>query len=245
MNTKISDHHEEDKLIKKLIGVVNYGLLEKGGSTDSESFAFRHLDEALEHRAEYGGRINKITQMVMNEEGYEKEGQKCYILNLKDKAELTNGFRYVKEFILQMRNLSIYEAYEKLVENKIRVYSVKTDAFVIDTSSVDKAKELLDFHNDAGGWRVSKSNENINDVGGWRVSKSNENIILPTVEYNIIENEKFDIPIVQCKELHVKDEYGTDIIIDEYITVDNPTIIRGEVPGTGKSYMSEDDRQGF
>ena len=53
MNTKISDNPEEDKLIKKLIGVVNYGLLEKGGSTDSKSFAFKHLDEALEYQAEY------------------------------------------------------------------------------------------------------------------------------------------------------------------------------------------------
>ena len=224
MNTKFSDNPEEDKLIKKLIGVVNYGLLEKGGSTDSKSFAFRHLDEALEHQAEYGGRINKTTQMVVNEEGRAKEGQKCYILNLKDKDELTNGFRYVKELILQMHSLSMYEAYEKLMENKIRVYSVKTDAFVIDTSSVDKAKELLGFHN---------------DVGGWRVSKSNQDFILPTVEYNIIENEKLDIPVVKCKELRVKDEYGTDNIIDEYITVDNPIIIRGEVPGTGKSYLCQ------
>ena len=82
MNTKISDNLE-DKLIKKLIGVVNYGLLEKGGSTGSKSFAFQHLDEVQDHQAEHGGRINKITQMKMNEEGGEREGQTCYILNLK------------------------------------------------------------------------------------------------------------------------------------------------------------------
>ena len=46
MNTKISDNLGEDKLIKKLIGVFDYGLLEKGGSTDSKSFAFKHLAEA-------------------------------------------------------------------------------------------------------------------------------------------------------------------------------------------------------
>ena len=83
---------EEDKLIKKLIVLLITVCWRKGGSTDSKSFAFKHLDEALEHQAEYGGRINKITQMEMNEEGYEREGQKCYILNLKDKAELTNRF---------------------------------------------------------------------------------------------------------------------------------------------------------
>ena len=167
MNTKISDNPEEDKMIKKLIGNVNYGLLEKGGSTSSKSFPFKHLDEATEYQAELGGRINKITQMEINGEGYEREGQKCYILNLKDTAELTNGFRYIKELILQMHNFSMYEAYEKLIENKVKVYSAKTDAFVIDTCNVDKARDILDFNN---------------DVGGWRVSHSNEEIILPSVE---------------------------------------------------------------
>ena len=50
--------------------------------------------------------------MKMNEEGYEREGQTCYILNLKGKAESTNGFRYVEEFSLQLHNFSMYEAYE-------------------------------------------------------------------------------------------------------------------------------------
>ena len=44
---------------------------------------FQHLDEVQDHQAEHGGRINKITQMKMNEEGDEREGQTCYILNLK------------------------------------------------------------------------------------------------------------------------------------------------------------------
>ena len=47
----------------------------RGGSTDSKSFAFKHLDEAFEHQAEYGGRINKITQMEMNEEVMKEKGR--------------------------------------------------------------------------------------------------------------------------------------------------------------------------
>ena len=53
------------------------------------------------------------------------------------------------------------EAYYKLRDNGIYIHSVKTDAFVIDTSDVDKAQELLNFHNDIGGWRVSKSDDDI------------------------------------------------------------------------------------
>ena len=114
----IFDNPEEDNMIKKLIGNVNCGLLEKGGSTSSKSFPFKHLDEATEYQAEYGGRIIKITQMEINEEGpgLWERGSKCYILNLKDKAELPNGFRYIKELILHMHNFSMDEAYEKLIE---------------------------------------------------------------------------------------------------------------------------------
>ena len=50
--------------------------------------------------------------------------------------------------------MTMNEAYYKLRDNGIYIHSVKTDAFVIDTSDIDKAQELLNFHNDIGGWRV-------------------------------------------------------------------------------------------
>ena len=41
--------------------------------------------------------------------------------------------------------------------------------------------------------------------------------MLPSVSYDIIDNERGEIPEIECsKELHVKDEYGTDNIIDEH-----------------------------
>ena len=33
------------------------------------------------------------------------------------------------------------------------VYSVKTDAYTIRSEDEAKAREVLDFHNDVGGWR--------------------------------------------------------------------------------------------
>ena len=125
--------------------------MEKGGSTSYKSFPFKHLEEALENQAEHGGRLNKISQYEVIE-GYEKETDKCYVLNLKDKAELKNGFRWIKELILQMHNLNMYNynAYHKLKKNNIQIHSVKTDAFTIDTFNVEKAIEILDFNNDVG-----------------------------------------------------------------------------------------------
>lgn len=195
MNTKISEDREEDKLIKQLVGVVNYGLFEKGGSTSYTSFPYKHLQEALENQADYGGRLHTMTKIEENEEGYEREAQRCYVLNLKDKAELKDGFRWIKELILQMHDFNMYDAYQKLKKNGIEVYSVRTDAFVIDRCNFETVKEILDFHD---------------DVGGSRVSKKNNDIIFPTVEYHIVENERVDIPVVECsKELYIQDEYDS------------------------------------
>ena len=46
----ISDDIDEDKYIKKLIANVNFGLLEKGGSTDQKSLLFKNLNEALDYQ---------------------------------------------------------------------------------------------------------------------------------------------------------------------------------------------------
>ena len=51
----------------------------------------------------------------------------------------------------------MYTDYEKLKNNNIDVYSVKTDAFTIKQSDVEKAKEVISFYDDIGGWRVSKT----------------------------------------------------------------------------------------
>ena len=49
----------------------------------------------------------------------------------------------------------MYQDYSKLYQNGINVFSVKTDAFVIQRSDITKARELLIFNNEIGGWRVS------------------------------------------------------------------------------------------
>ena len=51
----------------------------------------------------------------------------------------------------------MYETFEKLKANSIKVYAVKTDAFHIAKKDVRKAKKLLDFRNDIGGWKVENN----------------------------------------------------------------------------------------
>ena len=57
-----------------------------------------------------------------------------------------NGYRFIKELILQHHNFDMNEAYETLMRDGVKVYSVKTDAFVIDKCNLGQAKEVLKFN---------------------------------------------------------------------------------------------------
>ena len=233
-NMSISDDVDEDKYIKKLIANVNFGLLEKGGATDQKSLLFKHLNEALEYQAEYGGKIHKISDREMYDEMIDGDditevkqvslnSNDYYILNLKDQAQLKNGFRYIKELLLQFHNYEMYKSFQRLKGKHIQILSVKTDAFVINTSDVEKAKDALDFND---------------EIGGWRISKSNNDILFPTTAYEIVENDLIKINTYEHKDIEIKDEYATDDIIEE-VKMNNPMMIRGELPGTGKSYICQ------
>ena len=89
--------------------------------------------------------------------------------------------------------------FKTLITNNINVYSVKTDAFVIDTCNEEKTKQFLEFHNDIGGLKVSKQREKVN---------------LPTVKYNVEKNELIQIPVYESKTIDIVDEYDTDNIIE-------------------------------
>ena len=146
-----------------------------------------------------------------------------YILNLKDKAVLRNGYKYMKELLLQHHNFKMNQDFKTLTTNYINVYSVKTDAFVIDTCNEEKTKQILEFHDDIGGWKVSKQRDEIN---------------LPTVKFNVVNNELIKIQVYENKTIDIKDEYDTDNII-EIVKQNNPIMIRGELPGAGKSYICQ------
>ena len=49
-----------------------------------------------------------------------------------------------------------------------------------------KTKQLLEFHDDIGGWKVSKQREEIN---------------LPTVQFNVVNNELIKIQFMNVKLL--------------------------------------------
>ena len=142
-----------------------------------------------------------------------------YVLNISDTKTLSNGYKFIKELILQHHNFDMNEAYETLMRHGVKVYSVKTDAFVIDKCNLGQAKEVLKFGSEIGDWRWS---DKLNFPS--KAFSKQPSILCDITEYRNMTGE-------------VKDEWNTDEIIDEHIITNKRLMIRGEAAGTGKSYI--------
>ena len=90
---------------------------------------------------------------------FEQVGDPIFVLVLKAEKQLRNGFRYIKELLLQNHNFKLREAYDKLAGAGVTVHSVKTDCFTLKAEHADLAKQLLTFGKDFGSWRVSKTKD--------------------------------------------------------------------------------------
>ena len=110
------------------------------------------------------------------------------------RTTLNNGFIYIKELLLQDHNFKLCQDYNKLRKNSIKAVSVKTDAFVIKSEDVEKAKHILEMK--AG-------------IGEWRTNKEGEEIKLPSEAYQRKKNELDKIPIYKNTAIKINDEYDT------------------------------------
>ncbi|MFM7981909.1 MAG: hypothetical protein ACKPKO_21575, partial [Candidatus Fonsibacter sp.] len=86
-------------------------------------------------------------------------GKSLFILNLSAEASLTNGFRYIKELLMQHHNFYLKKSWELLTDNGVDVYTVKTDAFTIRQTQVETAKELLNWEDGIGSWRLNRTDD--------------------------------------------------------------------------------------
>ena len=76
---------------------------------------------------------------------FEQVGSPVFVLVLKAEKPLKNGFRYIKELLLQSHNFQFRAAYGKLEEAGVMVYSVKTDCFTIKAEHADLAQQVNYF----------------------------------------------------------------------------------------------------
>ena len=167
-----------------------------------------------------------IDGVVHIQRDVEKDETKYYVLNVSDERCLSNGFRYIKELLLQDHNYRVYEAYETLKENGIDVYSVKTDALTIKKDDVARTVKLL------------KVEEEKHKIGGWRLEKS-KRVRLPTDDYKLKYNELVDVSQLKNERLNIEDEWDTHTICKQIIDCGGKCLIRARFAGSGKSYIGE------
>ncbi|MFM7986801.1 MAG: hypothetical protein ACKPKO_46555, partial [Candidatus Fonsibacter sp.] len=86
-------------------------------------------------------------------------GRSLFILNLYAEASLTNGVRYIKELLMQHHNFYLNNSYKLLTNNGVDIYTVKTDAFTIRQSQLETARELLNWEEGIGHWRLNKTDD--------------------------------------------------------------------------------------
>ena len=160
------------------------------------------------------------------DEDYQKHKQtntssKYYIVSTSGERKMTNGFRYIKELLLQNHNFDMYESYEKLKANNINVFAVKSDAFHIAKKDVRKAKKVLDFGYEIGKWRVESNKVNhINQRYSWR------------------HNEIPAIPVYKSEREEVLDEWDVQAICEKIIRRKR-MMLRAKYAGSGKSFIGK------
>jgi hypothetical protein len=122
--THLSDDPEEDQVLKKTIANCNFGMLEKQFNRTQKSKLFDTYEDAKFFQTKYGGDITFIKQYEEKQEwkvdsldkgvkGAEVKyscemkptGRALFVLNLFAEASLNNGFRYIKELLMQHQQL--------------------------------------------------------------------------------------------------------------------------------------------
>ena len=224
----ISKDEYEDKKIKKSIANINFGLLEKSHNTAQISKMFNSLRECCYYQSVFGGKVHTVSK----EEDGNDDDDTYFVLNVSDTQKLTEGFRLIKEMILQNHNFAMFEAYKALEAKKAKVYSVRCDAFTLHKDDLD----LVIGHRYIGKWMkgaldIGKS------IGQWKVEEE-KHINFPVDKYKYKFNEFIKIDKIENEDVEVEDEWDTAGICKK-LEICSPCIIKGKYPGTGKSYIAE------
>ena len=240
-STNISSNEDLNKQLQKKVANISIGMLEKSHNTSQKSSTFNPLREACYYqKLNPNSKIYTIGQYQTELEELEDdemrvkdtEGMTYYVLNVSDKKVLSNGFTYIKELLLQYHNFKMYETYKTLTDSNIKVYSVKTDSFTIHEDDLDKVYGYTYLRK----WREGLLKFG-DEIGDWRLEEKHI-ITLPTQPYKYKFNELPEIPKIKNINISIEDEWNTESICKKVIK-QNPVIIRGKFPGTGKSYIGQ------
>ena len=149
-------------------------------------------------------------------------GSSLFVLNLYAEASLTNGFRYIKELLMQRHNFNLHRSYKLLADRGVDVYTAKTDAFTIRQSQLETARGLLNWEEGIGSWRLNRTND---------IRFPIDESIMALRENRLVHIHDHT---AQHIELALEDENNTDNL-GGYIEEHNRMMIRAEYGGCSKS----------
>ena len=132
---------------------------------------------------------------------------------------MKNGYRYIKELLLQYHNYGVYKDYNTLPENYIEVFSVKTDAFTILRKDLQKAMKILKLGKDIGDWK------GVLNIFGF-----------PYQQYEMKQNEPIEIPEVVNERIMLKNEWDSKEAVEKVIEHKH-VLIKTLFAGSGKSHI--------
>ena len=248
METQICESKLSDKNFKKLVATTTFGLLEQHINKNSKSFIFDTYNDCKFYQAKYGGLIHNIKQYeeraseclnnldwdldeaeATQTVEYVETGREIFVLNLCVQADMRNGFRYIKELLMQHFNNRMQQSYDKLKAAGVEVYGVKTDAFTIKESDLGKAVEALGV----------KMPDDKKEIGDWRY-EDDKVVKFPYEKLTMNRNKIPDIvePVFNNIPLSLEDEYNTDLLCEHFERYKR-VMVRAKFPGCGKSFACE------
>jgi len=230
--------------LKKDVVNICLGVLEKTKNKRSITMVFDTLKEAYYYKQQLGGTLNILNRYRGTETGYEtyecdnfgelprkvkdtyeKIDQDVNVLTIKNEAELSNGFCYIKELVYQIHNDHMADTCDILMENNMLAHSIKTDALTMLKKDLPKAKKLLNFKHERGAWRI------------------HADFALPTIQLEMVNNYSYFMEQIfknnkNQSRIDIPNEWDSNYIAEEIVKHNNVPL-RARYPGSGKTYSCQ------
>lgn len=219
--------------MKKAIANITIGLLEKKTNKAELSKIFTDYNEANYYSIKYNGKLLPIIgecqfetvkefdiiENVFIDRCKKMEDKKLYLVAVNEQKRLINGFTPIKDMIYLNERLKLLSQFDKLNKLGYKVRGIKTDCIFYEGDDL-KIRKHFKFSNTIGDFKIEENKYLINKP-------------LKMDDIDLIKINNFNI-----ETKIFKDELNTEIIND-YLTNNKHTLIKGLYPGVGKSTLAK------
>jgi hypothetical protein len=98
---------------------------------------------------------------LMSTMKYEKTGRSLYIVSNTNTKYYLNGFKYIKELLYSISRCLMMRICEKLENNNVKIFGIKTDSVYFDAKQTDLVKSLFPISDKIGEFKIETDKKNI------------------------------------------------------------------------------------